>query len=50
MVKLAMVNSRIKDFYDIYTLSVSYNFQSDSLKRQLNLLFKGEKLLSQITH
>lgn len=40
MVKLAMVNSRIKDFYDIYTLSVSYNFQSDRLKKAIESTFQ----------
>ena len=40
MIKLAMVNSRIKDFYDIYTLSVSYNFQSDKLKKAIESTFQ----------
>lgn len=40
MVKLAMVNSRVKDFYDIYTLSVSYNFQSDRLKKAIESTFQ----------
>jgi len=31
MIKLAMVNSRMKDFYDIYTLSISHNFQGSKL-------------------
>jgi len=43
MVKLAMVNSRIKDFYDIYTLSVSYNFQSDRLKKAIESTFQKRK-------
>lgn len=43
MVKLAMVNSRIKDFYDIYTLSVSYNFQSDRLKKAIESTFHRRK-------
>ena len=43
MVKLAMVNSRIKDFYDIYTLSISYNFQSDSLKKAIESTFHRRK-------
>lgn len=43
MVKLAMVNSRIKDFYDIYTLSVSYNFQSDRLKKAIESTFYRRK-------
>lgn len=43
MVKLAMVNSRMKDFYDIYTLSVSCNFQSDSLKKAIESTFQRRK-------
>jgi len=43
MVKLAMVNSRIKDFYDIYTLSVSYNFQSNGLKKAIESTFHRRK-------
>ena len=43
MVKLAMVNSRIKDFYDIYTLSISYDFQSDSLKKAIESTFQRRK-------
>lgn len=43
MVKLAMLNSRIKDFYDIYTLSVSYNFQSDRLKKAIESTFYRRK-------
>lgn len=43
MVKLAMVNSRMKDFYDIYTLSVSYNFQGDRLKKAIESTFYRRK-------
>ena len=43
MVKLAMVNSRIKDFYDIYALSVSYNFKSDRLKKAIGSTFYRRK-------
>jgi len=43
MVKLAMVNSRIKGFYDVYTLSVSYNFQSDRLKKAIESTFYRRK-------
>lgn len=39
----AMVNSRMKDFYDIYTLSVSYNFQSDRLKKAIESTFYRRK-------
>ena len=43
MVKLAMVNSRMKDFYDVYTLSVSCNFQSDSLEKAIESTFQRRK-------
>jgi predicted nucleotidyltransferase component of viral defense system len=43
MVKLAMVNSRIKDFYDVYTLSISYNFQSDRLRGAIESTFHRRK-------
>jgi predicted nucleotidyltransferase component of viral defense system len=43
MVKLAMINSRMKDFYDVYTLSVSNNFQSDSLKKAIESTFRKRK-------
>lgn len=50
MVKLAMVNSRMKDFYDIYPFLLVIIFKVIDLKRQLNLLFIEEKPQSQITH
>jgi predicted nucleotidyltransferase component of viral defense system len=43
MVKLAMINSRMKDFYDVYTLSVSNNFRSDSLKKAIESTFRKRK-------
>jgi len=43
MVKLAMVNSRIKDFYDVYTLSISHNFQSDELRKAIKSTFCRRK-------
>ena len=39
MVKLAMVNSRMKDFYDVYFLSLSHNFQSNRLKKAIESTF-----------
>ena len=45
MVKLAMINSRIKDFYDIYNLSVNYNFQSDRLKKAIESTFQRRKTI-----
>jgi hypothetical protein len=43
MVKLAMANSRMKDFYDVYTLSVSRNFQSNTLKKAIEATFKRRR-------
>ncbi len=45
MVKLAMINSRIKDFYDIYMLSISQNFKSDTLKKAIELTFLKRKTI-----
>jgi len=39
MVKLAMANSRMKDFYDVYFLSVSHDFKSDELKKAIETTF-----------
>ncbi|HLP47986.1 MAG TPA: nucleotidyl transferase AbiEii/AbiGii toxin family protein [Candidatus Kapabacteria bacterium] len=35
MLKLEMLNSRLKDFYDIYTLSLSCNFNGQVLKKSI---------------
>lgn len=43
MIKLAMVNSRMKDFYDIYTLSISHNFQGSKLKKAIDSTFQRRK-------
>ncbi len=40
MVKLAMVNSRMKDFYDVYFLSSSHNFRSNELKKAIEITFQ----------
>jgi predicted nucleotidyltransferase component of viral defense system len=40
MVKLAMVNSRMKDFYDVYFLSSSHNFRSNELKKAIETTFQ----------
>ena len=39
MVKLAMANSRMKDFYDVYFLSISHDFKSDELKKAIETTF-----------
>ncbi len=43
MVKLAMVNSRMKDFYDVYSLSLSHNFQGNRLKKAIESTFQKRK-------
>jgi len=50
MIKLSMVNSRMKDFYDVYFLSVGHNFKGDELKKLLKRLSKEEKPLCRIFH
>ena len=35
-----MVNSRMKDFYDVYFLSVGHNFKGDELKKAIETTFK----------
>ena len=39
MVKLAVINSRMKDFYDVYSLSLSHNFQGNRLKEAIESTF-----------
>lgn len=43
MVKLAMANSRMKDFYDTFTLSISHNFQGNRLKKAIESTFQRRK-------
>ncbi|MCD6129642.1 MAG: nucleotidyl transferase AbiEii/AbiGii toxin family protein [Deltaproteobacteria bacterium] len=43
MVRLAMVNSRMKDFYDIYSLSLSHSFQGNRLKKAIESTFQKRK-------
>lgn len=43
MVKLAMANSRMKDFYDVYALSTSRNFRGNTLKKAIEDTFKRRK-------
>lgn len=43
MVKLAMANSRMKDFYDVYSLSLSHNFQGNRLKKAIESTFQKRK-------
>ena len=43
MVKLAMANSQMKDFYDVYTLSISHNFQGRRLRKAIESTFQKRK-------
>ena len=45
MIKLAMVNSRMKDFYDVYVLSINYGFQGEILKKAIESTFHKRKTL-----
>lgn len=45
MVKLAMVNSRMKDFYDIYNLSLNHEFSSELLKEAITTTFQRRKTI-----
>ena len=40
MVKLAMANSRMKDFYDVYSLSLNHRFQGKKLKKAVEATFQ----------
>jgi predicted nucleotidyltransferase component of viral defense system len=43
MIKLSMANSRMKDFYDVYTLSLNHNFQGRRLKKAIKSTFQRRK-------
>ncbi|MFQ5901656.1 MAG: nucleotidyl transferase AbiEii/AbiGii toxin family protein [Thermodesulfobacteriota bacterium] len=43
MVKLAMANSRMKDFYDVYSLSLKYNFHGSRVKKAIESTFQRRK-------
>ena len=45
MVKLAMVNSRMKDFYDVYNLSLNHEFTAGILKEAITATFKRRKTI-----
>jgi len=49
MIKLAMANSRMKDFYDVYTLSINYNFNGNRLKKAIESTFKKRKTIVPIS-
>ena len=40
--KLGMLNSRVKDYYDIYRLSRYFRFMGAALKKGINTIFKQE--------
>ena len=50
MVKLGMLNSRMKDFYDIWLLSRQFDFRGTELARAIRLTFerRGTELLLEI--
>jgi len=43
MVKLAMANSRMKDFYDVYSLLLNHNFRGSRLKKAIESTFQRRK-------
>jgi predicted nucleotidyltransferase component of viral defense system len=43
MVRLSIANSRMKDFYDVYTLSTNYNFKKSRLKKAIESTFTRRK-------
>ncbi len=43
MVKLAMANSRMKDFFDIYSLSTTHDFKGNGLKKAIESTFYRRK-------
>jgi len=49
MIKLAMANSRMKDFYDVYTLSINYDFHGNRLKKAIESTFKRRKTIVPIS-
>ena len=43
MVKLVILNSRMKDFYDVFMLSKTHDFQGKTLKKAIEATFKVRK-------
>ena len=43
MIKLSIINSRLKDFYDIYALATAYPFEASVLKAAIRATFKRRK-------
>ncbi|HAM39651.1 MAG TPA: hypothetical protein DCP53_09710 [Elusimicrobia bacterium] len=43
MIKLAMLNSRMKDFYDVYNLSKNHKFSAATLKEAIETTFQRRK-------
>lgn len=41
MVQLGMLNSRMKDFYDIWLLALQFDFDDPDLSRAVRLTFEG---------
>jgi len=40
MIRLAMANSRMKDFYDVYALSASHDFEGSTLEKAIESTFQ----------
>jgi len=43
MIKLSMASSPVKDFYDVYTLSLNHSFQSRRLRKAIESTFQRRK-------
>jgi predicted nucleotidyltransferase component of viral defense system len=43
IVKLALVNTRMKDFYDLWTILKTYNIKSNNLKEAIEKVFANRK-------
>ena len=43
MVSLGYANSRMKDFYDVYTLSKEFDFDGETLKKSIHITFGKRK-------
>ena len=44
MVKLGMINSRMKDFYDVWMLSRQFQFENQTLEKAIRLTFEHREL------
>ena len=49
MVKLGILNSRMKDFYDVWLLSRMFDFKGETLSEAIEKTFKNRKTPIPIT-